>query len=104
MVIGQTGATARCGALDPVGQQVNLNGVAYTVVGTLQSKGSSGFTDSDDFAVAPLTTVQDSLTGFGSLSQIMVQAKSADATTNAQAEITSSLSARHHLAATASPD
>ena len=104
IVIGQTVATDLFGTVDPVGQQVNLNGVAYTVVGTLQSKGSSGFTDSDDFAVAPLTTVQDSLTGFGSLSQIMVQAKSADATTNAQDEITSILSARHHIAATASPD
>ena len=104
IVIGQTVATDLFGTGDPVGQQVMINSVPYTVEGVLQAKGSSGLQDADDFAIAPLTTVQDSLSGFGSLSQIVVQAKSAGATTAAQDEITSILSARHHLAATASPD
>ncbi|MEY9926935.1 putative ABC transport system permease protein [Catenulispora sp. GP43] len=104
IVIGQTVATDLFNTADPVGQQVMINSVPYTVEGVLQSKGSSGLQDADDFAIAPLTTVQDSLSGFGSLSQIVVQAKSAGATTAAQDEITSILTARHHLAATASPD
>jgi putative ABC transport system permease protein len=112
IVIGQTVATdlfgsadnGHSGTGDPVGQQVMINSVPYTVQGVLQSKGSSGLQDADDFAIAPLTTVQDSLSGFGSLSQIAVQAKSAGATTAAQNEITSILTARHHLAATAPPD
>ena len=104
IVIGQTVATDLFGTADPVGQQVMINSVPYSVEGVLQAKGSSGLQDADDFAIAPLTTVQDSLSGFGSLSQIVVQAKSADATTAAQDEITSILTARHHLAATASPD
>ncbi|GAA2036797.1 ABC transporter permease [Catenulispora yoronensis] len=104
IVIGQTVATDLFGTADPVGQQVQINSVPYTVEGVLKAKGSTGLNDADDFAVAPLTTVQNSLTGFGSLNQIVVEAKSASATTAAQDEITSILMSRHHLAATASPD
>ncbi|NUP50712.1 MAG: FtsX-like permease family protein [Catenulispora sp.] len=104
IVIGQTVATDLFGTTDPVGRQLQINSVPYTVEGVLKAKGSTGLNDADDFAVAPLTTVQNSLTGFGSLNQIVVEAKSAAATTPAQDEITSILTARHHLAATASPD
>ena len=104
IVIGQTVATDLFGTMDPVGQRLQINSVPYTVEGVLKAKGSTGLNDADDFAVAPLTTVQNSLTGFGSLNQIVVEAKSAAATTAAQDEITSILSARHHLKATASPD
>jgi putative ABC transport system permease protein len=104
IVIGQTVATDLFGTADPVGQRLQINSVPYTVEGVLKAKGSTGLNDADDFAVAPLTTVQNSLTGFGSLNQIVVEAKSASATTAAQDEITSILTARHHLAATASPD
>ena len=104
IVIGQTVATDLFGTVDPIGQSINLNGVPYDIVGTLTAKGSIGSQDADDFAVAPITTVQNSLTGFGSLNQITVEAKSADATTAAQNEITAILTARHHLAPTASPD
>jgi putative ABC transport system permease protein len=104
VVIGQTVATDLFGSVDPVGQRIDVNSVPYTVLGVLKSKGSTGLNDSDDFAVAPLTTVQNSLSGFGSLNQVVVEAKSASATTAAQDEITSILTARHHLAATASPD
>jgi putative ABC transport system permease protein len=104
IVIGQTVATDLFGTVDPVGQHIDVNSVPYTVLGVLKAKGSTGLNDSDDFAAAPLTTVQNSLSGFGSLNQVVVQAKSASATTSAQDEITSILMARHHLAATASPD
>jgi putative ABC transport system permease protein len=104
IVIGQTVATDLFGTMDPIGQHLQINSVPYTVEGVLASKGSTGLNDADDFAVAPLTTMQNSLTGFGSLNQIVVEAKSSSATTAAQDEITSILTARHHLAATAPPD
>ena len=104
IVIGQTVATDLFGTVDALGQRIDVNSVPYTVLGVLKSKGSTGLTDSDDFAVAPLTTVQDSLSGFGSLNQVVVEAKSASTTTAAQDEITSILMARHHLSATAPAD
>ena len=43
---------------------------------------------SDDVAFAPLTAVQDTLTGYGSINQIVVQAKSTQELTAAQTEVT----------------
>jgi putative ABC transport system permease protein len=39
-----------------VGEEVKIDGIAYTVVGVLKSKGSSLGGDQDNFAVVPLTT------------------------------------------------
>jgi putative ABC transport system permease protein len=39
-----------------VGEEVKIDGIAYTVVGVLESKGSSFGGDQDNFAVVPLTT------------------------------------------------
>jgi putative ABC transport system permease protein len=100
IVLGQTVVTDLFGTVSPIGRSIQVNGVPYTVVGTLDAKGSSnGLQDADNTAMAPLTTVQDSLTGFGSLSQIVVQATSAAGTTPAQTQITSILDARHKVTA-----
>jgi putative ABC transport system permease protein len=90
--IGQTVVTDLFGSINPIGQTIQMNNVPYTVIGVLAGKGGgSTFDDPDDVAIAPLSTVQDSLTGFGSLSEIAVQATNADATTAAQAEVTNLL-------------
>jgi putative ABC transport system permease protein len=100
VVIGQTVVTNLFGAIDPIGKTVQLGGVPYTVVGTLAAKGgASTFNDPDNIALAPLTTVQDSLTGFGSLSEIAVQAKDSGSANAAQAEVTSLLLESHHVTA-----
>ena len=92
VVIGQTVVTDLFGSINPIGQTIQMNDVPYTVVGVLASKGGgSTFDDPDDVAIAPLSTVQDSLTGFGSLSEIAVQATNANATSAAQAEVTNLL-------------
>jgi putative ABC transport system permease protein len=101
VVIGQTVVTNLFGTIDPIGKSIQLDGVPYTVVGVLTEKGgASTFNDPDNIAIAPLTTVQDSLTGFGSLTEIEVQASNAAATTAAQAEITNLLIEAHHVTAT----
>ena len=99
VVIGQTVVTNLFGTtIDPLGKTIQLGGVPYTVVGTLTAKGgASTFNDPDNLAIAPLTTVQDSLTGFGSLSEIAVQAKDAGSSDAAEAEITSLLTEAHHV-------
>ena len=40
-----------------VGQTVQFNGVAFTVLGLLTAKGSTGPQDQDDRVIAPLTAV-----------------------------------------------
>ncbi|PWI41054.1 ABC transporter permease [Streptomyces sp. ICBB 8177] len=96
-VIGSTTATDVFGTVNPVGKQMVLGGTPFTVVGVLETKGGTGFQDPDDVVVAPLPTVQNAFTGFGSLNQILVEAKSASATTAAQNEITTVLMGQHGI-------
>ncbi|MEV8322404.1 ABC transporter permease [Kitasatospora sp. NPDC056731] len=97
-VLGATTAKQLFDTADPVGKKIVLGGTPFTVVGVLQAKGGSGFTDPDDVVIAPLPTVQNAFTGFGAVNQILVQASSADSTTAAQAEITRVLLGTHAIA------
>jgi putative ABC transport system permease protein len=96
-VIGSTTATDLFGAVSPVGKKMVIGGTPFTVVGVLQTKGGTGFQDPDDTVVAPLPAVQNAFTGFGPVSQILVEARSATATTPAQSEITTILMGTHGI-------
>jgi putative ABC transport system permease protein len=84
------------------GQQIKLNGQAFTVAGILESKGYSGQQDLDDRVVAVGTAVQDALYGYnppgqGPISGIAVEGTDAAGTKLAQAEVTAIMLARHHV-------
>ncbi|MFJ4680928.1 MULTISPECIES: ABC transporter permease [unclassified Kitasatospora] len=96
-VLGSTTAKELFANEDPVGKKITIGGTPFTVVGVLATKGSSGFNDPDDVVVAPLPTVQNAFTGFGSVNQILVQASSAEATTEAQSDITRILMGTHAI-------
>jgi putative ABC transport system permease protein len=91
VLIGSTVATELFGRVDPLGKQITVSGKLFTVVGVLADKGGSGFNDPNDIAIAPVSAVQESLTGYGSINQLLVQATGADDVTAAQAEITTIL-------------
>ncbi len=93
-MIGQTVAEELFEGVDPVGKQVTVGGALFTVVGVLAEKSSSGVQDSNDLAIAPLTAVQQTLAGYGSLSSIVVEATAADRVTAAQNEIATILDQR----------
>jgi putative ABC transport system permease protein len=103
VVIGPTVASNLFSGEDPVGQTVRVNGTGFTVIGVTAAKGSNGQQDQDDVVLAPLTAVQDSLTGYGSLSSITVQAKSGDKLDAAQAEVESILTTTHDVTDTSNP-
>ncbi|HTY72991.1 MAG TPA: ABC transporter permease [Actinomycetes bacterium] len=104
IVLGQTVVDDLFGTVDPVGQTITCGGVPFDVVGVLKTKGTSGFLDADDTAVAPLSTVQNSLAGYGALSQIVVEAKSSKAVNAAQSEIQTVMDARHKITSSTSRD
>ncbi|MET8050506.1 ABC transporter permease [Streptosporangium sp. NPDC005286] len=104
MVIGRTVAEGLFGTADPVGKPVSVSGVPFTVIGVLKESGSTGMQDADDVAIVPLPAVQQSLTGFGALGSIIVQATGADATDSAQAEVTAILNQRHGITPTGTAD
>jgi putative ABC transport system permease protein len=103
-VIGNTTATDLFGTDSPIGQTVRCGGIPFTIIGTTEIKGSSGFQDGDSLFLAPITAVQNSLTGYKPLSSIIVEATSSKTTDAAQTEIQTILDARHHVKSTATRD
>ena len=88
LVVGPTVVSELFAGANPVGDTVQVNGTNFTVAGVTNSKGSNGTSDQDDVAIAPLTAVQDTLSGYGSISSITVQAKSREQLNAAQTEVT----------------
>ncbi|MFG2038876.1 ABC transporter permease [Dactylosporangium sp. NPDC048998] len=97
VVIGSTVAEELFGNVDPLSKQITVSGKLFTVVGVLAEKGGSGFNDPNDVAMAPVSAVQESLTGYGSLNQLLVQATSPDTVSAAQAEITAILNEKLNI-------
>jgi putative ABC transport system permease protein len=102
VLIGSTVATDLFADVDPVGAQITVGGTLFTVVGVLADKGATGFADPNDIAIAPVSAVRASLTGYGSLSEILVQAKSPERVDAAQTEITEILNTELKVTNTAS--
>ena len=103
VVLGPTVVTNLFGGANPVGDEIQINGVSFQVIGVTKPKGTNGLTDEDDVAFAPITAVQDTLTGYGAVNSITVQAKSQASLNAAQAEVTSILEQRHQITDTANP-
>jgi putative ABC transport system permease protein len=101
VLIGSTVAEALFTGVDPVGQQMTAGGSLFTVVGVLAAKGGAGFADPNDIAIAPVSAVQQSLTGYGPLNQILIQATAPDTVNAAQAEVSSILDQKLHVTGTA---
>jgi putative ABC transport system permease protein len=95
LVVGPEVVTQLFGGQDPVGDTIKVNGTSFTIIGVTASKGSNGTSNQDDVAITPYTAAQDTLTGYGSLSQLLVQATSRDALNAAQTEVTDILNQRH---------
>jgi putative ABC transport system permease protein len=100
VIIGSTVAEALFPSVSPVGQQLTAGGSLFTVVGVLAEKGGSGFNDPNDIAVAPVSAVQQALTGYAGLNQILVQATGPDTVDAAQAEVTAILNQELHVTGT----
>lgn len=93
----------------PIGKQVRINGVGYEVVGVLAASGS-GFNNSDGTMFVPLTTAQSRLytertrLGQRAVSNITVQAASAEQTDEAIDQVTAVLRQEHNITYAAEDD
>ncbi|HTX30637.1 MAG TPA: ABC transporter permease [Solirubrobacteraceae bacterium] len=88
LVVGPTVVSELFNGQDPVGDTVEVNGTNFQIIGVTNSKGSNGTSNLDDVGIAPLTAVQDTLTGYGSINQVIVQATSQKTLGAAQTEVT----------------
>jgi putative ABC transport system permease protein len=97
-IIGQTVADNLFPGIDPVGEQIRLRNVPFTITGVLTPKGQgANGQDQDDIILAPATTVLDRLSGRRFIGQIMISAVSEDQMPAAQQELTELLRESHRL-------
>ncbi|MGH9008364.1 MAG: ABC transporter permease [Acidimicrobiia bacterium] len=90
---------------NPLGRDVQFNGIRFRIVGVLEKRGSNGFQDQDDVVMAPISTVEDTMVGkVESYHFIAVQAVSRLQTEVAQAEVTQVLRETHKLEEEEAPD
>src|SRR5450631_2986318 len=103
-VLGSTTATELFGGRDSLGQNVNINGTAMTVIGILNTAGSSTTTDDDDQALVPQTTYSSRVASSGNatgISTLYIQARSTDALSAAYQEANKALMGTHGVTAVA---
>ena len=97
-VLGPTAVTDLFGTgADPIGQEVRISGITFTVVGVTKSQGGSSFLNADEVVYIPLTTLQRYITGNTNLDSITVQAATAGDVTNVTNEITTALISAHSV-------
>ena len=103
VVIGRTTAANLFAAnQDVIGATIHIKGISFQVVGVQAAKGTNGNQDLDDFAIAPYSAVQDTLSGRSQgYQQIVVRARSAGAEADAEAEVLFALDADHGISTSA---
>ena len=97
-VLGSTTATELFGGRDALGQSVTINGTTLTVIGILNTVGSSTTTDEDDQAVVPQTTYSSRIASSGNargISMLYLQAVSTDVLSAAYQEAQKALLSTH---------
>ena len=112
-VLAPTTAVELFGVTDPVGQSVNVAGIPMTVVGVLNSAGTSASSSSstasseDDQAIVPITTAAQRLFGGTTrttVQSILVEATSTTTLSAAYQETDGELLALHHITTPADAD
>ena len=103
VVLGSQAATTLFDTADPVGQSVRINGQIFRVVGVMESKGGTGFMNSDTQVYVPLTTAMSRLSragqfrGGNSVSVINVKITDSAKQDTVVQEISEVLRERHHV-------
>ncbi len=97
-IVGKTVADRFFPDTDPIGQRIRIRGITFTVIGVMEEKGATSFTDRDDVVFVPLTTAQRRLFGVTHVRTIHVQVATSEEMPAAQEALTELLRTRHRLA------
>ncbi len=91
--------------IDPIGQQIRIGKVTFTVVGTLTSKGSTGFgANADDIVYVPFSTAQQRLSGSQFVNSIILTADNSNNVSSVQSAAQALLEQRHNITNPANDD
>lgn len=98
-VIGRTVAdNLFSSGVNPIGRNISVNKLNFTVIGVLPAKGASmGGQEQDSIVYIPISTAQIRLFGVNNVRVINVQAKNSESMSFVQDEITSLLRERHRI-------
>ncbi len=97
-VLGHTVAENLFPGMDPIGEQIRLRDVPFTVIGVLAPKGQTGGgMDHDDVVLVPYTTAQNRLSGWRRVGHIVASTFSPHDIPAAQEEIRAILRESHKL-------
>lgn len=96
-VLGSEAAVELFSFNDPVGQKIKIKNRQLTVIGVLEEKGSSGFSNPDKNIFAPLDFVQKEIAGVNYLSAINVMIDSEDNIDESMVLIEGLLRERHGI-------
>ncbi|MDR7537803.1 MAG: ABC transporter permease [Armatimonadota bacterium] len=96
-LLGATVASRLFPEGDPIGQQIKIRGVTFTVIGLMEEKGASAFLDRDDIVLVPLTTAQRRLFGVQHVGSIQVQVAAEDQMEAAREALEALMRTRHRL-------
>jgi putative ABC transport system permease protein len=98
IVIGDELATYYFPGLDPVGRELIIRGVPYTVVGVMEKQGSAFGQSFDQFVIAPYSSpLVKQAPGHGVLNSIMVQSASREGMVAQMQRAREVMRIRHHL-------
>jgi putative ABC transport system permease protein len=103
-VLGSTTATELFGGRNSLGRSVTINGTEFTVIGLLNTAGSSTTSDDDDQALVPQTTYSSRVASSGNatgISTLYIQARSTEALSAAYQEANKALLGTHGVTAVA---
>ncbi len=90
---------------DPVGRIVRFNKIPFTVIGTLEPKGTNSMgMDQDDVVLAPYTTIMKRVLAIDYIQSLFASAKDESLTDQAIDEVTGILRANHKLKDNADDD
>ena len=91
--------------VDPIGQQIRIGNTTFTVVGTLASKGSTGFgANADDIVYVPFSTAQQRLSGNKFVNSIILTADNSGDVNSVQSAAQALLEQRHNITNPAGDD
>jgi putative ABC transport system permease protein len=104
-IIGNTVRQTLFGGQNPLGTAIRLGKLSCQVIGTLASKGQSGFgTDQDDFVLIPLRTLQRRIVGNTDVNVIYVSAQDGVSTEKVKQDIEQLMRQRRRITAAKDDD
>jgi putative ABC transport system permease protein len=89
-ILGAYEVTKLFGGIDPLGEEVKINGDSYTVIGTLTEKADAEEGSADDTVIIPYT-LATRLSGNGTISSYYISASSKDTVNQASALVKAKL-------------